>query len=208
MSFHGSDCFAKQASLFCNVKSDLDSYGSLYSKAQERYLYCLSKKKMKHTPSSLLLHADEYISFLYILSNEAWTLGIIEVAEVAYLLNRRINNFECFYTRKLPNVFHLEHPVGSVLGQATYGENLVVYQGVTVGADLKLRYPSIGSHVALFANATIIGNSFVGDNCAVGSGVQIYGQNICPNSSISLRNSLQSISSIQWSVANRFFSYD
>ncbi|EAU75546.1 Serine acetyltransferase [Synechococcus sp. RS9916] len=194
--------------LFCNKNLNLDSFGPLFTNSQQRYHHCLSKKKIKHYPTSVLLHADEYTSFLYILSNEAWRLGIIEVAEVAYLLNRRINNFECFYTRELPDVFHLEHPVGCVLGQAAYGENLVIYQGVTVGGDLKLRYPRIGAGIALFANATIIGNSSVEDNCALGAGVQIYGEKIPANSSISLRNGIQLTLPMQWSVTHRFFSYD
>ncbi len=41
----------------------------------------------------------------------------------------------------MPDVFRLEYTVGSVIDQAGFGEYLGIYQGVSVGGDLKLRYP-------------------------------------------------------------------
>lgn len=41
------------------------------------------------------------------------------------------------------------HSVGTVLGRANYGEGLVVYQGVNVGGDLRLNFPTIGKGIDL-----------------------------------------------------------
>ena len=106
----------------------------------------------------------------------------------------------------MPTVFHLEHPLGSVLGQASFGEYLVVYQGVSVGGDLKLRYPKFGDGVALFAKSSVIGASQIGSNCAIGSGVQLFGATIPQHTAVSLRDGQgTTLSLLNWSVQERFF---
>ena len=201
-----SDAFARQALLFCGHDLSLNDFSEVYSLAQEKYLYCLSRKKIKHLPSSICLHADEYCSFLVFLARQAYLHGEEVLAETAYLVNRRIHAFECFYTREIPSVFHLVHPVGSVLGQASFGDFLVVYQGVTVGGDLKLRYPRLGEGVVLFSNSSLIGSVEIGNNCAVGAGVQLYGDSVSDNVAISRRGQVVSVMSpLSWSVKQRFF---
>ena len=200
------DILERQLPIFSGFNSNLSNYASVINKAKSRYLYCLSRKNIKHKPTSIFLHADEYVSFLCFLANQAWQDGIVEFAESVYILNRRLNHFDCFYTREIPDIFHLEHPVGSVIGQGTFGDYLVVYQGVTVGGDLKLRYPKFGTGVALFSKASVIGPTIVGDNCAIGAGVQLFGECINNDTSISLRNSTGlHMSSLSWSIRERFF---
>lgn len=198
--------FSRQLHLLCGCEINTTIHGPTLKRAKDRYLYCLSRKKTKHFPSRILFHADEYASFLFFLSSQAWRDGGIELAELAYLLNRRLNNFDCFYTRQMPDIFHLEHPVGSVIGQAKFGEYLVVYQGVSVGGDLKLRYPEFGEGVALFAKSTVIGSAKVGSNCAIGAGAQIYGGVVPSDTAVSFRDGLGVTSSpLSWSVQERFF---
>jgi serine O-acetyltransferase len=201
-----NEALARQSLVFCGEEVCLSDYGDSLRQAQERYLYCLRKKRIKHYPSKILLHADEYCSFLVFLARQAYLQGSESLAEIAYLLNRRLHAFECFYTRMMPDVFHLEHPVGSVMGQAIFGEYLVVYQGVSVGGDLKLRYPIIGEGVALFSKSSLIGAAVVEDNCAIGAGVQLYGARISANMAVSYRcQSGFASSSMTWSVKERFF---
>ena len=120
-----------------------------------------------------------------------------------------MNSFECFYTRDMPSIFHLEYPVGTVLGQAKFSDYLVVYQGVSVGGDLKLRYPQLGEGIALFSKCSLIGNVCVGSNCAIGAGVQLYGENVPCNVSVSSRGPSGFVSSpLSWSVLDRFLRYE
>lgn len=198
--------FCEQGSFLCGPQSAKCFCPDIFARAKERYMYCLSRKKLKHFPSHILRHADEYTSFLVFFSREAFLSGNLELAELAYLVNRKLNNFDCFYTREMPDVFHLEHPVGSVIGQASFGDFLVVYQGVAVGGDMKLRYPDLGSGVALFAKCSVISSSVIGSNCAIGAGVQIYAGAIPSNTAVSLRDGSQScFSALSWSVKERFF---
>ena len=201
-----NEAFARQALVLCGADICLSDFGESLYQAEERYLYCLSRKRFKHYPSRILLHADEYCSFLVFLARQAHLQGCESLAEIAYLVNRRLHSFECFYTRNMPDVFHLVHPIGSVLGQAVYGEYLVVYQGVSVGGDMKLRYPRVGEGVVFFAKSSLLGAAVVEDNCAIGAGVQLYGARILSNMSISHRHQPGFFSSsMNWSVKERFF---
>lgn len=201
------DSFSRQVDYLCAGQHSPRCFNQdVFVRAQKRYLYCLSRKRLKHIPVNILMHADEYTSFLVYLSREAFLDENLELAELAYLVNRRLNNFDCFYTREMPDVFHLEHPIGSVLGQASFGEYLVVYQGVAVGGDLKLRYPTLGQGVALFAKCSVLGSAEIGSNCAIGAGVQLYGGNISSNTAVSFRGeTLPFMSKMSWNVMERFF---
>ena len=200
--------FARQSLFLCGREVRLKEWagGRILNNACDRYLYCLSRKKIKHYPSNILMNSDEYTSFLVFLASEAYLSQCNELAELVYVLNRKLHSFECFYTREIPDLFHLVHPLGSVLGQAAFDNYLVVYQGVSVGGDMKIRYPSLGEGVALFANSTVLGKAVIGSNCAIGAGVQVYGGIVSDGSSLSLRDGLGQVTSdISWSVKDRFF---
>ena len=117
-----------------------------------------------------------------------------------------MHTFECFYTRDILDIFHLEHTVVSVLGQAVFGDYLVVYQGVLVGGGIKLRYPRLGEGVVLFFKCSLIGDAEVGSNCAIGAGVQLYGESTPHNIAVSNHGSAGFVSSpLKWNVRERFF---
>ena len=89
-----------------------------------------------------------------------------------------------FYAIDLPTHFHCEHPLGSVLGRATYGDYFFVYQGTTVGGNRskgKLFYPMIGTNVILYANATILGNTNIGNNVVVSADSFLINETIPDN---------------------------
>ncbi len=81
--------------------------------------------------------------------------------------------------------FFIDHGTGVVIGQtAVVGNNVKIYQGVTLGA-LSLpkdeqgrvirghkRHPTVGDNVTLYANATVLGGSTeIGDNSVIGGSV-------------------------------------
>lgn len=63
----------------------------------------------------------------------------------------------------MPAVFYLDHPVGSVLGRAAYGELFSFSQNCTVGNNKGI-YPTIGRNVRMMSGAKILGNCHIGDN--------------------------------------------
>ncbi len=86
---------------------------------------------------------------------------------------------------KIGEYFFIDHGTGIVIGETTViGDHVKIYQGVTLGAkSFELdadgnpvkgikRHPNIGSHVVIYANATILGGqTTIGDHCVIGGSV-------------------------------------
>jgi serine O-acetyltransferase len=125
-------------------------------------------------------HSAQNSIFLYFLSKEAWLMGKTLLADRIYYLNKMLNCCDLFYEIDLPEIFLLEHPVGSVMGRASYSNFFVFYQNCTVGGN-KDAYPILGEFVWLFANSTIIGKSDIGSNVFVSAGTLIMDENIPDN---------------------------
>lgn len=127
----------------------------------------------------------QWMNFLYRLSHALYKMeGEGTAADQVYYLNKIMHSVDWFYAIELPIHFLCEHPLGSVLGRANYGDYLFVYQGTTVGGNRKngvLSYPRIGTNVILFANATVIGESIIGDNVVVSAGTEIVNDTVSNN---------------------------
>jgi len=68
----------------------------------------------------------------------------------------------------------IDHGAGVVIGETTeIGEDVLLYQGVTLGGTGKergKRHPTIGNGVVIGAGAKILGNISIGNNTKVGAG--------------------------------------
>lgn len=131
-------------------------------------------------------HSCQYTTFLYYLSHH---LGLqypdSNLASKVYYLNKTMNGCDLFHAIKLPDVFFMEHPVGSVMGRANYSNYFAFQQGCTVGGNRDafgvLHYPRLGEYVWLFANATVIGRSHIGNNVFVAAGTFIKDTDVPDN---------------------------
>lgn len=125
------------------------------------------------------LHGDQYASFLYFLANTIFRAqGDLKVAAKVYLLNKALHALDAFYEVELPEIFCFQHPVGTVLGRATYSDYLFVYQRVAIGANLQGRYPHIGRGVCLFGGSAVTGDCMVGDNSYLSIGTVVWEQDV------------------------------
>ena len=127
-----------------------------------------------------------WMLFLYRLSHLLYQKGNTQAADQVYYLNKVMHANDWFYAIELPTHFLCEHPVGSVLGRADYGDYFFVYQGTTVGGNRTkgiLSYPRIGSNVILFANATVLGDTTIGNNVIVSAETYLKNEQI-PNNCI------------------------
>ena len=70
--------------------------------------------------------------------------------------------------------FFIDHGNGVIIGEtAVVGNNVTLYQGVTLGGTGKehgKRHPTIGDNVMISAGAKIIGSFKVGENSKIGAG--------------------------------------
>lgn len=128
------------------------------------------------------MHADQYASFLYYFSNSLWEISQNRpICDKVMYLNRILNNFFFSYKGKLPDVFFLGHPIGTILGNAVYSDFLVVFQNVTVNTSSDENgnpAPVLGKGLFLGAGAKIIGNKPIGDRVSISVDTVIYNQEI------------------------------
>lgn len=137
--------------------------------AHERFLRTIRSTKTKYVQEGSIdyLNTVQYSIWLYYLSNLLGKQGnYTRLADKIYYLNKIMHSVDWYWQLDLPDHFYAEHPLGSVLGRAKYGDYLMLYQGTTIGGNVSatgLRYPIIGNYVTLYANATLLGDSKLGD---------------------------------------------
>ena len=91
-----------------------------------------------------------------------------------------LNSIDIFYEVKMPDIFLLIHPVGTVLGRADYSNYLIIYQGVNVGSNKNI-YPTLSKYVTLRPSSSILGNSKMGENSELATGSILIDNNLSKN---------------------------
>lgn len=131
------------------------------------------------------MHSDQYSQFLYYFANSLWDLSENKpLCDKLIFLNKTLNGMFFSYKGKLPDVFFLAHPVGTILGNASYDNFLVVFQNVTVNTDIAedgTAAPKLGKGLFLGAGAKIIGNKPIGNGVSIGVDALVYDQEIPDN---------------------------
>lgn len=88
--------------------------------------------------------------------------------------SRWITGIEIHPGATIGNGLFIDHGTGVVIGEtAEIGDNVTIYQGVTLGGTGKekgKRHPTIGNNVVISAGAKILGSFTVGDNAKIGAG--------------------------------------
>lgn len=83
--------------------------------------------------------------------------------------------------------FFIDHGSGVIIGEtAIVGDNVTMYQGVTLGGTGKetgKRHPTIGDNVMISAGAKIIGSFTVGENSKIGAGSVVI-EEVPPNCTV------------------------
>lgn len=129
-------------------------------------------------------HSVQYMIFLYYLSNTVSQKDAVyaSLCDKIYYLNKVMNGVDIYYAVELPDSFTAEHPIGSVMGRAKYGNGFMFYQNCSVGgfhlADNKIVYPVFGENVKMFAGSMVLGNCNIGNNVNIGAGALIKNQDI------------------------------
>ncbi|MDP3804873.1 MAG: serine O-acetyltransferase EpsC [Candidatus Omnitrophota bacterium] len=102
-------------------------------------------------------------------------------------LGRFFTGIEIHPGAEIGKEFFIDHGMGVVIGETTIlGDNVLLYQGVTLGGTGKergKRHPTIGDNVVIGAGAKILGNITIGDNSYIGSNAVVI-RNVPPNSTV------------------------
>lgn len=83
--------------------------------------------------------------------------------------------------------FFIDHGMGVVIGETCeIGDNVTVYQGVTLGGTGKekgKRHPTIKDNVLIAAGAKVLGSIVIGENAKIGAGSVVLHE-VPPNSTV------------------------
>lgn len=179
------ECVMRRASSFFKFsKVEEEQLATSLPRALARLEACLAGNSGRYygvTESEVhfdVLNTDHFCTFLYFLANELHRQNPASQAQtkISYL-NKILHGIDLFHFIELPSVFKLGHPVGTVLGRATYGENLSITQGVTIGSN-RGKYPVIGHDVSIHPGAMILGNCNIGPRVRIAAGSLILDRDI------------------------------
>lgn len=116
------------------------------------------------------LHAVWMHRMNHWLWNRGWFLMGRWMSQVA----RFLTGIEIHPGAQLGRRLFIDHGLGVVIGEtATVGDDVTLYQGVTLGGTGKehgKRHPTIEDHVVIGGGAKILGNIVIGRNSRIGAG--------------------------------------
>ena len=100
---------------------------------------------------------------------------------------RHVTGIEIHPGATIGKGFFIDHGNGVVIGETTViGDNVTVYQGVTLGGtgkDTGKRHPTIGNNVTIGAGAKVLGPFTVGDNSKIGASAVVL-KEVPPNCTV------------------------
>ena len=126
-------------------------------------------------------HSSQYSIFLYFLARTIFLADNRMLADKIYYLNRMMNSCDLYYEVELPSVFFLDHPIGAIIGRGSFSNYFAFRHNCTVGGNHG-KFPRFGEFVCLFSNATVIGNTNIGNNVFISSNTLVKDVNISDNS--------------------------
>ncbi|MBN1456720.1 MAG: hypothetical protein JW912_02585 [Sedimentisphaerales bacterium] len=155
--------------------------GGIY-KALEKTEYCFSFNITKYyqKDGSVFFNpfnSSQYTTFLYFLCKVLSQQNSNLLADKVYYLNKTLNNVDLYYEIDLPEIFGLDHALGTVLGRATYSNFFHFSQNCRVGNNHCI-YPSFEENIIMLADSTVIGDSHIGHNCIISANTYIKDQDI------------------------------
>jgi len=126
--------------------------------------------------------------FLHRINHLLWNLGLPVIPRFLSHIGRFLTGIEIHPAAKIGPGLFIDHGMGVVIGETTeIGENVLLYQGVTLGGTGKekgKRHPTLGNNVTVGAGAKILGVIKIGDNAIIGANSVIL-KNV-PDNSISV----------------------
>ena len=140
---------------------------------------------VRSTLEILFCYPGVHALWLHRLAHWFWTRGFLFIGRFISHVSRFLTGIEIHPAARLGPGLFIDHGMGVVIGETTeVGENVTIYQGVTLGGtslERKKRHPTIGNNVVIGAGAKILGPFMVGDNSKIGS-ASVVVKEVPPNS--------------------------
>lgn len=127
----------------------------------------------RHVPEILTSYPGVHAIIFHRVNHKLWKLGLKWLARWLSYMARWITAIEIHPGATIGRRFFIDHGSGVVIGEtAEIGDDVTLYQGVTLGGRLMLpgkRHPTLGNNVIVGAGAKILGPFRVGNDARIGS---------------------------------------
>jgi serine O-acetyltransferase len=120
-------------------------------------------------------------------SSYLWKREVPLAPRIVSQVARLLTGIEIHPGATLGEGLFIDHGAGVVIGEtAEVGQNVTIYQGVTLGGTGKetgKRHPTVGDNVVIGAGSLLLGSITVGNNVRVGAGSVVV-QNVPSNTTV------------------------
>ena len=124
--------------------------------------------------------------FLHRINHILWNARVPVLPRLLSNIGRFFTGIEIHPGATIGRGFFIDHGMGVVIGEtAEIGENVLLYQGVTLGGTGKekgKRHPTLGDNVVVGTGAKVLGAITIGDNVKIGANSVVL--HSVPNNSI------------------------
>ena len=135
---------------------------------------------------------------VYRLAHELYLLDVPMLPRIMTEYAHSITGIDIHPGATIGEYFFIDHGTGIVIGEtAVIGNNVKIYQGVTLGALStrggqklrgKRRHPTIENNVTIYACASILGGeTVIGEGCVIGSNAFIT-ESVTPGTTVTIKN--------------------
>ena len=139
----------------------------------------------RHTDETILCYPGVDAIFAHRVAHALHALGVPLLPRIISEQAHSRTGIDIHPGATIGEAFFIDHGTGVVIGEtAVIGDNVKIYQGVTIGAksfprDERGRYirgakrhPTIGDRVTIYAHAVILGgDTVIGDDCVISGAV-------------------------------------
>lgn len=139
-----------------------------------------------NSPASLRQKSLFY-QWLYLMTFDKFYRALFyhRIGSLRYFISFLCPAHSCFFispSTKIGQGLKLCHPFSTVINAERVGENVAIFQDVTIGVNAGKR-PVIGSNCEIYTNSVILGGITVGDGVTVGA-CTLVNKNTPPHSVI------------------------
>lgn len=140
-----------------------------------------------HSDMEVFLYPSFKVMMHYRIAHKLYTQGHYFLARWVSQRGVRKTGIEIHPGAQIGENFFIDHGNGVIIGEtAVVGNNVTLYQGVTLGGTGKehgKRHPTIGDNVMISAGAKVLGSFTIGENSKIGAGSVVL-EEVPPNCTV------------------------
>lgn len=140
-----------------------------------------------HSNMEVFLYPSFKAMMYYRIAHKQYLKGHYFLARLISQRGVRKTGIEIHPGATIGKGFFIDHGTGVVIGEtAEIGDNVTLYQGVTLGGTGKehgKRHPTIGNNVMISTGAKVLGSFKIGDNSKIGAGSVVL-EEVPPGSTV------------------------